>query len=309
MLLSWLVLASKTFAQDDPAKVALLQGNQYYQAQNYVEAEKSLLSAIQLNANYPAAHQLLGNVYYAEGRKAEALAEYQKTLALQPDNASLKAFVDSQQSAMAAAPSAPATAAPTAAPTAMATAMPMTVETNSNLDKGHPIVGAYGGLALPISGFTSSAYVTYGLGGGGGIYAGAAFDRHFSVALKLADYNIPYTIAGYSYYYGFSKVTVAPVNDGIQQFEVMTSGRYAFLDSGVRPFVTIGMGAYIGLDTGLQEASTAPMFEGGLGVTVPLSPQWDVFAEFDYDVVLNVSGGYDYSVSYMPINIGTQFNP
>ncbi|HTA77240.1 MAG TPA: tetratricopeptide repeat protein [bacterium] len=304
LVLSLLVLASKVSAQDDPAKQALLQGNQYYQSQNYVEAEKSLLSAIQLNANYAAAYQLLGNVYFAEGKKDQAMAEYRQTLVLQPDNAALKAFVDSQQpaAATAAAPSAPATAAPTAAPTQTASAP------SSDLDKVHGVFAGFVGLSLGADAFNQPSYI-YSAGTHGGSFLGLAFDRHFSVGLKTSFDSFSVSYAPYS----FGGVTYPATSAGSSTFiNVMSSCKYVFLNSGFRPYVTLGLGTDILVNTytygNYSQATTIPVIELGVGGTLPLSREWDIFAEIDYDELPQVVYSTYNSISYIPINIGVQFN-
>lgn len=303
ILLGAMVLVSKASAQET-AKQDTVQGYQFYQVQNYTEAEKLLQAAIKLDPAYEPAYQVLGGVYIAEGRKAEAMAEYQQALTLQPNNPSLKAYVDSQQPTAPALPAAserqPAWGR-TPANSAPASTQPMSDE---ELDKPHFIMGAFGGLAFGADGFNSDTFVSWGTGSGGGLYAGAAFDRHFSVALKLGLYSFPYTYPSY-YYYGTNPSTVGY---SLQDLEIMTSCKYVFMDRGVRPYVTIGMGTGIFYDSGSADASTEPLFEGGLGVTIPLSPRWDLFAEIDYDLILDIQYGYDDNISYIPMSVGIQFD-
>jgi len=251
---------------------------------------------------------LLGNVYFAEGRKADALVEYQKTLALQPDNTALKAFVDSQQATMAAAPAASATAAPTAAPAAAPTQM--AVAPSSDLDKVHGVFGGFGGLSLGADSFAGDPNYTYSTGGHFGSYMGLAFDRHFSVVLKTGIDSFSVTSRPVTYYEGV--FPAAPAGT-ITFLNVMSSCRYVFLNSGVlRPYVTLGFGTDIlvstYVDDSYSQASTIPVIEFGVGGTVSLNRDWDIFAEVDYDEFPEVVFNTYNSISYIPISIGVQFN-
>ncbi len=98
-------------------------GNRFYQAKDFVNAAKYYQAATQLNPNLVQAHQALGNCLYMQGKKAEALAEYQKTLALNPNNAQLAAYVNNLKAQVGTAPAAAATAPTGSAPTAGSAAL------------------------------------------------------------------------------------------------------------------------------------------------------------------------------------------
>jgi hypothetical protein len=69
-------------------------GAEMYGAQKYAEAAGHAQAALDADANYWEAWQLLGNCRFSLNDRAGALEAYGRSLALHPDNPSLKAFVD-----------------------------------------------------------------------------------------------------------------------------------------------------------------------------------------------------------------------
>jgi len=91
------------------AGLTLTQQNQHEQAVKYYQA------AVQLDANHWQAEQAMGTSYYQLGNKSEALAAFDASLKIHPDNPQLKAFADSLRSQVSAASTpAPATGFSTA---------------------------------------------------------------------------------------------------------------------------------------------------------------------------------------------------
>ncbi len=89
--------------------------NDYYQAglslynqKNYLQAVQYFSAAVQLDSNNAAALQGRANCYYAQGNYSAALADYQKVLAQNPNNAQLSQFVQALQAKVGAAPTSPA---------------------------------------------------------------------------------------------------------------------------------------------------------------------------------------------------------
>ncbi|MEK7475134.1 MAG: PorV/PorQ family protein [Candidatus Coatesbacteria bacterium] len=76
------------------AEDAYRSGAALYGEQKYAEAAGQAQSALDADPNYWEAWQLLGNCRFSLNDRAGALAAYGKSLALHPDNPSLKAFVD-----------------------------------------------------------------------------------------------------------------------------------------------------------------------------------------------------------------------
>ncbi len=109
-------------AQGATAEQYYQYGNRYYAAKNYNFAARYYYAAVKMNPNLAPAYQGLGNCYLLMNRKTEALAYYEKALALNPSNPQLSAYVNSLRSQVgSAAPAAGAAAAPAAAgQTAMA---------------------------------------------------------------------------------------------------------------------------------------------------------------------------------------------
>src|SRR5580658_2167415 len=81
MVLGWMVLVSKAQGQET-ARQDAIQGYQFYLSKNYAYAEIYFRAAVRLDPRYASGYQALGNIYVFEGRKAEAVAEYQQALAL-----------------------------------------------------------------------------------------------------------------------------------------------------------------------------------------------------------------------------------
>ena len=77
-------LEAKLSVELDPLSLLMnmTPGLTSYLARDYQRAEEHLLKVIELEANFPAAHSVLGNVYVQQGLFDKAMAEYQKALAL-----------------------------------------------------------------------------------------------------------------------------------------------------------------------------------------------------------------------------------
>jgi hypothetical protein len=96
--LPWLILLffaavpCALFAQTGPASY-LAAGNQAYAAKDYGTALLNYQAAVQSDPMSAAAHQGLGTVYYVQGHKDQALAEFQVSLRLDANNPSLASFV------------------------------------------------------------------------------------------------------------------------------------------------------------------------------------------------------------------------
>lgn len=65
-----------------------------YGAKNYAQAAAYYRDAIQTDPDFTEAYQALGNCELRIGKKAEALTQYEKALALNPDNPLLSQMVD-----------------------------------------------------------------------------------------------------------------------------------------------------------------------------------------------------------------------
>ena len=95
-------------------------GNKLYQTKDYTNAAKYYQASVQMNPSNAPAFQALGNCYYFTNRKAEAVAAYEKALALNPNSPQLAAYVQNLKNQLGAT----APAASAAAPAASAVATP-----------------------------------------------------------------------------------------------------------------------------------------------------------------------------------------
>ncbi len=282
----------------ESALAYLGQAKRLYQVKDYAGAEQALQAALGLDPQNATAHQLLGNVYFVQGRKAEAMAEYQLSLSLQPNNPGLRSFVQSQ-------PPLPTPVAPPPPPAPPRDSL--------DPDRPHAILGLFGGPAF-WGGIANQEdeleTEDFSTGLGGGFFVGCQFDRHFSVALDLSVYNLPYT------YVDDGIPQNAPgESTSLQEWQLLTVCRYLMGSGAVRPYISVGMGANLTLSTESEEgysytyATTVPLFRFGAGMAVPLGREWDLFAEVDYDWALYVTDNEDENFSFIPINLGLQYSP
>src|SRR5437773_1060206 len=70
-------------------------GKTSYKQGNLNLAVKYFQAAVQLDPNNWQAHQSLGNCFYQLRRPGEALTAFEKSLALHPDNPSVRTFAES----------------------------------------------------------------------------------------------------------------------------------------------------------------------------------------------------------------------
>ena len=82
-------------------------GNTFYQARDLNKAVLYYKAAVQMDPNSAVAHQSLGSAYYGLGQKADALAEYQKALSINPNNPQLSSFVQTLQAQVGSGPGLP----------------------------------------------------------------------------------------------------------------------------------------------------------------------------------------------------------
>ncbi len=76
-------------------------GNQYLARKNYADAVGWYRQSLQVDPNNAKVYQAMGNAYYYQGNKDQALASWDKAVALDPSNTSLKAYADSIRGASA----------------------------------------------------------------------------------------------------------------------------------------------------------------------------------------------------------------
>jgi tetratricopeptide (TPR) repeat protein len=112
MLIMGLILALAPHAAWADAKADaekwVTYGKQQMQSNQVDQAIGSFNNALKLDKSSATAYQGLGSCYWAKGDKTNALTYYKYSLQMNPNNPSLKSFVDSQSggAAPAAAPAA-----------------------------------------------------------------------------------------------------------------------------------------------------------------------------------------------------------
>jgi tetratricopeptide (TPR) repeat protein len=141
-------------------------GNQFYQAKDLNKAVLYYKAAVQMDPNNAAAHQSLGSAYYGLGQKPEALAEYQKSLAINPNNPQLSSFVQTLQAQVGSTPSMPGMGGTTPS-SASSAAKNLEVDPMAGIALG-------GGAGMGIGGGVSGYYLldkSLGIGASVGFYS------------------------------------------------------------------------------------------------------------------------------------------
>lgn len=176
-------------------------------------------------------------------------------------------------------------------------------KSKSDLDEPHLFFGGFGGLGFGLNYVINDLNhnpIPFGTGLGCGIYGGRAFDRNFSLALQAAEYNFPFSNGS------------ATSSVSLQELELMTVIKYTIGDSGFRPYGVAGMGAnwsfQMNSNSVYSAGSTSPMFEFGLGLSLPLGREFEAFVEGDWKMVIQYYNGQGNLISYFPVNAGLQWN-
>lgn len=171
-------------------------GNQFYQAKDLNKAVLYYKAAVQMDPNNAAAHQSLGSAYYGLGQKPEALAEYQKALAINPNNPQLSSFVQTLQAQVGSTPSMPG----------MGGTTPSSSSSTKNLEI-NPMAGIAlgGGAGMGMGGGVSGYYLldkSLGIGASLGLYMFSSVSLTAIEALASGKYYFqgdslkPYIIVG-----------------------------------------------------------------------------------------------------------------
>ena len=90
-------------------------GVQFYNQKQYNQAINYLKAAVQIDSSNWQAYQLMGNCYYSEGDKTDALTAYDQSLGLHADN-QVQAFADQLRATAAPTPLLPSSQAKATGP-------------------------------------------------------------------------------------------------------------------------------------------------------------------------------------------------
>jgi tetratricopeptide (TPR) repeat protein len=97
---TWAVTSYKKAIELDPSNPYLYTelAQAYINAKNLAAAEESLTKAVALNPNYSNARYFLGLIYDNQGKKDEAIAQFEVIAQLNPDNQDIKKILDNLKS-------------------------------------------------------------------------------------------------------------------------------------------------------------------------------------------------------------------
>ncbi len=293
LLIVLMGLASTNWAQQDPAAQNLIAANAAYGARNYDLAITDYQAALQSNPNSWQAYMGIGNCYYVKGDSNNALMNYQKSLALNPNNPHLASLAQSMQATVAApsAASTPAmtspaattaspaitTAAPAATPLATVVSTPVAAvafkpaAASVSSDNGKVVLQVQGGLTIPtssgLSDNTSAGPAIEGL-------IGYAFSKNFTLGLECGvdEWTTPSTNKAWGGVGGLNHVPVEMVG----QLNMDTGGS-------VTPFVLLGAGVAFdySYNNPFSNDESWVNFEldPGLGVAFNLAKDFNLFVQ------------------------------
>ncbi len=282
-------LTSSVMAQTGTSAQYMQAGNTAYGAKNYDQAIQYYQAVVGLTPNYGPAYQGLGNCYYSKGDNTNALANYEKALNLDPNNASLSSFVQSLKAKVGTAPADPAATSP-AASTALASYA-------SSANKFE---------LAPFAGLGYSLETGYGIGFGGGL---AGF---FPVGggLSFGGSAAYYTFSGPS-----SSFAGATISESYSNIEVLAALKYRLGTGSMKPYLigAAGLSLFSLTETGsvsgvgsasASASTTNPMIQAGAGLEFEAGSGMNIFVEGKASVIIG-SGG---TSTYLPVNVGLSFN-
>lgn len=266
----------------------LSDANQAYAAGQYAKAARLYRAVLQGDPQNAKAYQGLGNSEYAQGNKGEALAAYDKSLALNPDNPKLAGFVQGMKAQGVTEPAAAAQPAPKA---------------NANRGGQFDWNGPEWNISL------GPAF------GSGGTGIGVDDTYYFVNGSVFA-----LGVAGNVYLFGLDTSNVTYCGEALLQFRV------AFGDGPIKPYVLGGGGFNAIYSTNAFSTSgsgqyisfvTDPEVVGGAGVLFSLNRYFRLYLQGKASVVFLsgdtttiANGGFTQSVSgggtltYYPVEFG-----
>jgi hypothetical protein len=310
----------------------LAAGSQMSQAKEYEKAIPYYQAAIQLDSGNAAAYRGLADAYYFTGRKKEALEAYEKASALNPGDATLVTFVQSLKASLGAGAPKPA---PNAVPVDNSGVTYRTTGRSGYLEMNIMLgAGLNGTITQNAYGSHPSQSADAGMGLGGGANGFYMFDSSFGVGLQTAYYSFSrsrdvsgiYTYGTFpNYYQGtYSGSVVA----NLASLEILAMVKYKFGGADFWPYLLAGGGLSIlmaGTTNNIQysngtpsyympadnsSSEVEPMAEGGAGFAFRVGPDVVLFLEAKYAMVIvsGSNGGPGESFSYIPLNVGANFD-
>ncbi len=260
-------------------------GNALFTQKQYDTAIRYYRAALDSDPENWQAFQGLGNCYYAKGDNARALANYQRSLSLHPDNPPLAAFAKSLRAKMDAS-------------TKKIKSARLTEEEEKFLKQGsgasleHFELAPSVGIVLgDLNGIVAGIFGIDGFGLGGSVF------YVFGDGVGLGGWTHFYFLDG-----------------GGTVFELVPAIKLKFGGKVVSPYLVGGgglgiasaaaqiSGPYYGGSTGAL--ALAPVVEFGAGLEFPLQQDLSLFVEGKGDLLF---GNYG-AVSYVPFEAGVLFN-
>jgi tetratricopeptide (TPR) repeat protein len=303
--LVWLA-SSQAFSQATAAQY-LSAANNFYGQKNYSQATLYYRAAIQVDPNNAAAYQGLGSCQYAQGQKADALASYDRSLALNPNNSQLASFAQSlraQLGASAPPPSQPSAsngsggiaqdvlASPSNAYT-VPDAQPVVPNNPNNPNESNTWTAGHSHDRNNVDIFVGPVFYNGQTGFGLGSTYNFPIDKNFEVGIGS---NLYFFSSSYTDIYGYNYTNIQFFTEGLLLAKYLFGNK-----KDIRPFAFGGGGldAIVGLNTGNSGYSGSsfgfdPMLQFGGGVNIPLG---DTAAFFVQAKISLAFGGVNSSTS------------
>lgn len=306
----FLLLASSQVSGQATSAQYLNAANQFYSSKDYVKATQYYRAAVQVDPNNAAAYQGLGNCQYAQGQKADALASYDKSLALNPNNPSLVSFDQSLRAQLGSAPPLPAQpavssgssgiaqdviASPSNSYTAPGAQEPAPNDPNNPAESNSWTAG-HSNERNNVDIFLGPVFYNGQTGFGLGSTYNFPVDKNFEIGIGS---NLYFFSSSTTDQYGYTATDIQFFTEGL------LLGKYFFgKKKDIRPFafggggldmvvgITTGSGGYSGSNFGFD-----PMLQFGGGVSIPLGETAYFFVQAKISLVF---GGVNSSTSSNP---------
>ncbi|HVZ79961.1 MAG TPA: tetratricopeptide repeat protein [bacterium] len=304
----------------------LTAANQFYNQKNYTQAAVYYRAAAQVDPNNAVAYQGLGSCQYAQGQKAEALASYERSLVLNPNNPPLANFVQSLRAQVGTSPAAqyPASSGSSGiaqdvlASPSNAYAVPGAQEAvpnnPNNPNESNSWTAGHSHDRNNVDIFLGPVFYSGMTGFGLGSTYNFPIDNNFEVGIGSNLYFFSQTLNDQ---YGYSYTNIQFFTEGLLLAKYLFGNK-----KDIRPFAFGGGGldALVGLNTGSNGYGGSsfgfdPMLQLGGGVNIPLGTSAAFFLQGKISLVFGginsstsssgtqTSGGGG-SFSYIPLEAG-----